>query len=163
GGGGNGASRYELVGKPLTGDENVFAFRAAFSSASDFYYVSDGKIRKRSVGGGDAQTIAFSATLQGIRAAGPYAHRKRDFTSPQPRQALGIVRPVISPDGTQVAFAALGDIYVMPVGGHPVNITHDEALDTDPAWSPDGTRLAYSSDKNADHLQLWIRDMKSGE
>ena len=70
-----------------------------------------------------------------------YTHRVRDFTSTTPRKALGIVRPVISPDGTQIAFAAVGDIYVMPVGGgEPVNLTKDSALDTDPAWSPDGAR-----------------------
>ncbi len=69
---------------------------------------------------------------------------------------------MLSPDGKQIAFAALGDIYVMPVGGKPVNLTKDAALDTEPAWSPDGTQLAYSSDKDSEHLQLWIRDMKTG-
>ena len=44
---------------------------------------------------------------------------KRDFDSQTPRKALGIVRPVISPDGKTIAFAALGDIYLMPVGGAP--------------------------------------------
>ena len=87
----------------------------------------------------------------------------RDFTSTTPRQALGIVRPVISPDGSQIAFAAVGDIYVMPVGGKPVNLTNDPALDTDPAWSPDGSQLVYSSDKDSELLQLWMRDMKSGQ
>jgi len=62
-----------------------------------------------------------------------------------------------------VAFAALGDIYVMPVGGRPVNVTNDAALDTDPAWSPDGRQLVYSSDKDSPHLQLWIRDMSTGD
>ncbi len=90
-----------------------------------------------------------------------YTH-KRDFESVAPRQALGIVRPVISPDGTKVAFAAVGDIYVMPVGGKPENITKDKYLDTDPAWSPDGSQLVYSSDKGGGLLQLWIRDMKTG-
>ncbi|MCA1584279.1 MAG: amidohydrolase family protein [Acidobacteria bacterium] len=87
----------------------------------------------------------------------------RDFTSTTPRKALGIVRPVISPDGSQIAFAALGDIHVVPAsGGKPVNITNDAALDTDPAWSPDGGSLVYSSDKDSAQLQLWIRDLKGG-
>jgi Tol biopolymer transport system component len=161
-GGGPESSRYEIGGKTITGGENVFAFRAAWASGKDFYYVSDGKIRKRNVDGGSPQTVEFSATMQVTRANGSYTRRKRDFTSVAPRQTLGIVSPKISPDGKQIAFAALGDIYVMPVGGKPVNLTKDAALDTEPAWSPDGTQLAYSSDKDSEHLQLWVRDMKSG-
>jgi Tol biopolymer transport system component len=162
GGGGPESSRYEIAGKTITGSENVFAFRAAWAGGKDFYYVSDGKIRRRSADGSAPQTVEFSATLQVTRAATTYTRRRRDFTSTVPRQVLGVVHPAISPDGKQIAFAAVGDIYVMPVGGKPVNLTKDAALDTEPAWSPDGTQLAYSSDKDSDHLQLWVRDMKSG-
>ncbi len=88
----------------------------------------------------------------------------RDFTSNKPRKVLGIVRPSLSPDGSQIAFAAVGDIWVVPSsGGKPVNLTNDSALDTDPAWSPDGASLVYSSDKTSPQLQLWVRDMKSGQ
>jgi Tol biopolymer transport system component len=163
GGGSVEASRYEIAGTSLTGGENVFAFRASWATPAEFYYVSDGKIRKRSADGGSPQTVAFSATMQVTRAGATYTRRKRDFSSTVPRQVLGIVRPVISPDGKQIAFAAVGDIYVMPVGGKPVNVTKDRALDTDPSWSPDGTQLVYSSDKDDEHLQLWIRDMRTGQ
>src|SRR4051812_39469050 len=83
------ASRYEIAGKTITGTENVFAFRASWASANDFYYVSDGKIRKRSVGGAAAQTVEFNATLQVTRAATAYTRKKRDFTSVTPRPVLG--------------------------------------------------------------------------
>jgi len=155
----NRESRLESDGKVLTGKENAFAFRVSWASPTDFYYVSDGKIRKRSLSGGDAQTIDFKATMTVTPTL--FTH-KRDWDSTTPRQALGIVRPVISPDGSKVAFAALGDIYIMPVGGKPRNITNDKFLDTDPAWSPDGSQLVYSSDKGGAQLQLWIHDMKTG-
>ncbi|HYN06196.1 MAG TPA: amidohydrolase family protein [Vicinamibacterales bacterium] len=158
---GGGQSRYEIDGRPATGDENVFGFRASWASPSAFYYVSDGKIRTRTLDASEAGTVEFNATLQVTRPR--YMRSRRDFTSTIPRQALGIVRPVISPDGSQVAFAAVGDIYVMKIGSAPVNITRDASLDTDPAWSPDGTRLVYSSDKDSEHLQLWIRDMRTGQ
>ncbi len=156
------SAHYEIGGKTITGDENVFAFRASWANPKEFYYVSDGKIRKRSVDASAPQTVEFTATLQVTRAATAYTRHKRDFTSIAPRPVLGIVHPVISPDGKQIAFAAIGDIYVMPVGGKPVNLTKDAALDTEPAWSPDGAQLAYSSDKDSAQLQLWVRDMKSG-
>jgi Tol biopolymer transport system component len=151
----------EVNGRPITTGEMVFPFRPSFLADGSFFYTADGKI-KRLGPDGVSQTIPFSASLNVTPAAGIYRRRKRDFDSGAPRKALGIVRPVISPDGRQVAFNALGDIYVMPVGGAPVNITHDAAYDCDPAWSPDGSALVYSSDKAGGLLQLWLRDMKSG-
>jgi Tol biopolymer transport system component len=151
----------EVKGKTVTGTEMVFPFRPSFLADGTYFYTADGKIRRRS-SGGDAMTIAFSASLEVTPATGTYQRRKRDFDIGSPRKALGIVRPVISPDGKTIAFNALGDIYVMPVGGAPVNITHDAAYDCDPAWSPDGSELVYSSDKAGGLLQLWLRDMKTG-
>jgi len=154
-------SRLVFDGQPLTGSENVFAFRPSWTSTGEFFYVSDGRIRRRSLAEAAARTVDFTATLQVSQPS--YARRVRDFTSTTPRKALGIVRPVISPDGSQVAFAAIGDIHVVPAsGGKPVNLTADTALDTDPSWSPDGNSLVYSSDKDSATLQLWIRDMKTG-
>ena len=155
-------SRYEWTAE-ITGTENVFAFRAAWASPTEFYYVADGKIRKRTLGGNESQVVPFTAMMQVTRADGSYTRVKRDFTSVTPRQVLGVVKPSLSPDGKQIAFAAVGDIYLMPVGGRAVNLTKDAALDTDPAWSPDGSQLAYSSDKDSEQLQLWIRDMKTGQ
>src|SRR5215208_5625916 len=58
------ASRYEVAGATQTAAENVFAFRASWASPREYFYVSDGKIRKRTVGGSAPQTVDFTATLQ---------------------------------------------------------------------------------------------------
>ncbi len=155
------SSHYEIGGgKNITGDENVFAFRAGWLGADELVYVSDGKIRARKLSGAASRTIEFSATLQVNRA--DYTPRKRDFDSRAPRRVLGIVKPVISPDGKSVAFSALGDIYLMPIGGKPVNITKSPFLDTEPAWSSDGAQLMWTSDRGNGRMQIWVRDMRTG-
>ncbi len=55
----------------------------------------------------------------------------------------------ISPDGKSVAFTYKGDIYTVPVaGGRATQITTSGAYDTKPLWSPDGSRLAFASDRD---------------
>ena len=34
-------------------------------------------------------------------------------------------------------------------GGNPINLTNDAERDTIPAWSPDGTRIAFGSTATA--------------
>ena len=158
------SSHLEIDGKPVSGTENVFPFRVSWlPKDGGFYYVSDGKVRRRSPSGASPRTVEFSARLQVTRPV--YSRARRDFDSTAPRKVLGVQRPAISPDGTRFAFAALGDIHVAPIAGGaaPQNLTHDAAMDEDPAWSPDGSKLVYSSDKGGGLPQLWIRDLASGQ
>src|SRR5688500_7996653 len=155
------ASTLQLDGTPLTGDENAFPFRAAWASPTEFFYTADGRIRRRSISGGAARTIDFDATLALVPAR--YTRRVRDVDSRSPRRALGVVLPRLSPDGRSIAFAALGDLWLMRIGSRPENLTKDRHLDAEPAWSPDGTRLVYSTDRGGGLLNLWVRDLRTGE
>ncbi|MET0290455.1 MAG: amidohydrolase family protein [Pseudoxanthomonas sp.] len=158
----DGTSVLKLDGAPVSGTENAFPFRASWQGTrNDFYYVSDGLIRRRTLGKEGVQTVRFTASLDAI--ASPLTHSTRDFDSIAPRRALGIVRPALSPDGKQVAFTALGDLYLMEIGGKPQRLTSDRFLETDVAFSPDGKQLVYSSDKGGQLQQLWIRDLKTGK
>jgi Tol biopolymer transport system component/C-terminal processing protease CtpA/Prc len=56
--------------------------------------------------------------------------------------------PALSPDGSTIAFTFKGDIYTVPAaGGKALQITTNAAYDTHPIWSPDGTRIAFASDR----------------
>ena len=64
----------------------------------------------------------------------------------------------ISPDGAWIAFDLLGHIYRMPVGGgEATSITQDSglALNIHPVFSPDGSEIAFISDRNGQN-NLWI-------
>ncbi|MFL6732203.1 MAG: amidohydrolase family protein [Sphingomicrobium sp.] len=69
----------------------------------------------------------------------------------------------VSPDGTRVAFDMLGDIYVMPIsGGTPTRIAEGLSYEQQPRWSPDGSRIAFVSDRGGgDNIWLMNADGSS--
>jgi len=135
--------------------EDVFPIRTQWLSRGELLYVSDGHVKRRSIAGGPATTIAFTAKVTLGRDSYAIAHRALEPTDPQPLK--GIVSPAISPNGRAIAFAALGDLWVMPAGGVPARITNDSAVDLDPAWSPDSGRLAFVSDRGG-RMDVWVHD-----
>jgi imidazolonepropionase-like amidohydrolase/Tol biopolymer transport system component len=65
----------------------------------------------------------------------------------------------VSPDGKTLAFDLLGDIYTLPVaGGTATRITSGIAYDMQPRFSPDGKRLAISSDRDG-LWNIWTIDL----
>ncbi|HWU41055.1 MAG TPA: hypothetical protein VN203_25670, partial [Candidatus Acidoferrum sp.] len=81
-------------------------------------------------------------------------------------------QPALSPDGRMLAFVSgpstwwgPGQIYVkMLPDGEPVQLTHDEALKTDPTFSPDGSRIAYTIlDPQQFAWDTWVVPILRGE
>ncbi len=63
--------------------------------------------------------------------------------------------PFISPDGTKIAFSSQvtevneGEIYVMDLDGQNLTrLTSTAALNYDPSWSPDGSKIVFVSDRD---------------
>ena len=58
----------------------------------------------------------------------------------------------VSPDGRRIVFDLLGDIYTMPIeGGEATRVLSGPAFEMQPRFSPDGTRIAFTSDRDG----LW--------
>ena len=62
----------------------------------------------------------------------------------------------VSPDGKTIAFDLLGDIYLLPIdGGDAQAVASGPAWDMQPRFSPDGSALAFTSDRNG-AANLWV-------
>ncbi len=141
--------------------EDFHPFRLQWLSEREYLYTADGKIKRRSLDGGTAQIVPFTAPLEVRRPT--YRKKTQDLTSNAERPVLGVQRAVLSPDGKQIAFTALGGLWIMDIGGNPRRLTDEGPYAVvDPAWSPDGRRLAFSTDRGGS-LDVWSIDVSSGE
>jgi len=69
----------------------------------------------------------------------------------------------VSPDGAFLVFDFLGDLYRLPIdGGDAVSLTSGIAWDFQPAFSPDGKRIAFISDRSGAE-NVWTMDIGGGD
>ncbi len=87
----------------------------------------------------------------------------------------GVLSPSYSPDGKHIVFSGFAqgvtDLYVIDADGKNLrHLTQDRYSDLMPRWSPDGNRIAYTTDRASTDLsdlklgkqQVAIYDLQSG-
>jgi imidazolonepropionase-like amidohydrolase/Tol biopolymer transport system component len=64
----------------------------------------------------------------------------------------------VSPDGRTIAFDLLGDIYTLPIeGGRATRVSEGLPFESQPRFSPDGSRIAFTSDRGGGD-NIWVMD-----
>ena len=83
-----------------------------------------------------------------------------------------VADPRVSPDGVTAAYVVSwvddetkeprSAIWTVPLDGSapPRRLTHGPKRDAAPRWSHDGTHLAFTSDRDGDHAQLFVLPMR---
>ena len=151
-------TRLLVSGQPVGAAEDVFPFPPVWLAPDQLLYTGDGKILVSTLAGA-TKAIPFEASFTLNRP--DYTHRAVDFDSAAPRPVKGILDPALSPDGTRIVFEALNQLWLLDIGAKPRPLTSDAFYKQSPAWSPDGKRLAYVSDKSGT-ANIYILDLASG-
>lgn len=145
-------ARGELTGDPLTlalvGYDRGY-FLGGFSVSAD------GRVAYRAGGAGRRQLVWFDRMGKTVGVAG------------EP-DANNMSNPELSPDGRYVAVQRTvqnnPDIWLLDLmRGSFTRFTVDAAVDNYPIWSPDGTRIAFRSDRKGTNLYVRPANMASPE
>lgn len=121
----------------------------------------NGKLEKLPIDSGAAAPIAFTALVDLQLGAQTRVDVKQETG---PVRARLIQTPEQSPDGKFVTFSALGRIYVMSLNGgaEPRRLTHGDAPEFHPSWSPDGRSIVFITWTAKEAGQVWIAPATGG-
>jgi serine/threonine protein kinase len=131
-------SREELTGEPVVVGEPVGSANSLVDCG--FSLSTDGLLAYRSGAGTLRQLRWYDRSGQGLGVAGEPG-------------LITMLYPELSPNGKDVAIQRIvdnnPDVWLLDlVRGGWNRFTFDPAFDTSPIWSPEGSQIAFSSDRN---------------
>jgi len=124
---------------------------------------------------------ALCATLAVLWAANTFRARAQESAPTQAKplsaetflELRTVQDPQFSPDGTRVAFTVsepwkadkqTRHIWLYDVTAKQLHqLTFSQKSESSPRWSPDGKSLAFLSDRDGDHQQIYLLRMEGGE
>jgi Tol biopolymer transport system component len=139
-------ARGEWMGGPVTLADPV-GYDPTFKLGG-FSVSADGRVAYRAAAAGRQQLIWYDRAGKALGTAG------------EP-DSNGLLDPELSPDGRQVALERTvqnnGDVWLMDlVRGGFTRFTFDAAIDNAAIWSPDGTQIAFNSNRKAQY-NLYVK------
>jgi Tol biopolymer transport system component len=147
------------VVRRLTRGENLLLSPAVWLNADEFLYMADGRIRRRRFDDFQGVDLNFLARIELPDSAYERAPARLAGTTPAPvRGITGLAR-----SGERAFVTGLGDLWELDSQGRVVEkLTPAPFLDTQLVGSPDGSQLAFISDRSGT-LQVWLFELESGK
>ncbi|MAF30331.1 MAG: amidohydrolase [Croceicoccus sp.] len=123
-------------------------------------FSKDGKLQRVTLESGSVETIPFRAEVKA--GLGPLT-RQPVRVETGPLRARIIQHPALSPDGSTLAFSALGAVYTMPAsGGDAAPVAVGLPPQFHPSWTRDGKALLFVTWTAAEGGHVWRVDLASG-
>ena len=123
----------------------------------------------------DSKKFAFTAQTEGRDVLSIADIKTGDIVQYDKLPIDGVIGPSYSPDGKHIVFSGVSngvtDLCVVDADGKNMrHLTQDRYGDLMPSWSPDGTRIAYATDRGSTDLatldmgklQIAIYDVQAG-